>query len=90
MVDGVTFVGALKWVLLVVQRPLSNLECISTPSVTSLNATCSIRTHTDELWTHTDELWTHVDSLWTLGATKFDVNYYIFLALIRIREESEG
>ena len=43
MVDGVTFVGALKWVLLVVQRPLSNLECISTPSVTSLNATCSIR-----------------------------------------------
>ena len=42
-----------------------------------------------ELWTHTDELWTHVYSLWTLGATKFDVSYDIFLALIRIIEESE-
>ena len=42
-----------------------------------------------ELWTRTDELWTHVYSLWTLGAIKFDVSYDIFLALIRIIEESE-
>ena len=43
MVNSLTLVGALKWVLLAPQRLLSNLDLIPTPSVAFLNATCNIR-----------------------------------------------
>ena len=42
MVNSLTFEGALKWLLFKLQRLLSNLDFIPTPSVASLNATCNI------------------------------------------------